>query len=187
MRAAAWMMAVMTIGRWQPLQGAMHAAASAIVSTIVSAIALTFATPAIALEVGDTVRLPAVQLLDGRTVPPEHWAGKPLVVQIWASWCPFCALQNPRLQKLYDSTRGTPLQVLTISIDKDQKDAVGYLRQRGYTFPAAMDTPALRAAIGPRKGLPELYVIDARGKVVQKEVGEMLEEEVAALAKYARP
>nr|WP_254599859.1 TlpA disulfide reductase family protein [Cupriavidus gilardii] len=177
----------MTIGRWQPLQGAMHAAASAIVSTIVSAIALTLATPAIALEVGDTVRLPAVQLLDGRTVPPEHWAGKPLVVQIWASWCPFCALQNPRLQKLYDSTRGTPLQVLTISIDKDQKDAVGYLRQRGYTFPAAMDTPALRAAIGPRKGLPELYVIDAKGKVVQKEVGEMLEEEVAALAKYARP
>ncbi|NSX03689.1 TlpA disulfide reductase family protein [Cupriavidus gilardii] len=165
----------------------MHAAASAIVSTIVSAIALTLATPAIALEVGDTVRLPAVQLLDGRTVPPEHWAGKPLVVQIWASWCPFCALQNPRLQKLYDSTRGTPLQVLTISIDKDQKDAVGYLRQRGYTFPAAMDTPALRAAIGPRKGLPELYVIDAKGKVVQKEVGEMLEEEVAALAKYARP
>jgi hypothetical protein len=45
----------------------MHAAAS----TIVSAIALTFATPAIALEVGDTVRLPAVQLLDGRTV--LHW------------------------------------------------------------------------------------------------------------------
>jgi hypothetical protein len=50
-----------------------------------------------------------------------------------------------------------------------------------------MDTPALRAALGKRKGLPELYVIDAGGKVVQKEVGEMLEEEVAALAKYARP
>jgi sulfur-oxidizing protein SoxX len=41
---------------------------------------------------------------------PSQWAGKPLVVEIWASWCPFCALQNPRLQALYDKTRGTPLR-----------------------------------------------------------------------------
>ncbi|CAG9183495.1 TlpA disulfide reductase family protein [Cupriavidus respiraculi] len=142
---------------------------------------------AVALELGDTVRLPPVQLLDGRTLPPSHWAGKPLVVQVWASWCPYCALQNPRLQKLYESTRGTPLQVLTISIDKTPGEASDYLRQRGYTFPAAMDTPALRAAISGRKGLPELYVIDGNGKVVQKEVGEMLEDDVAALARYARP
>lgn len=149
--------------------------------------ALGWAHLARALEVGDTVRLPAVQLLDGRILPASHWAGKPVIVQVWASWCPFCALQNPRLQKLYESTRGTSLQVLTISIDRQRDDAVAYLRQRGYTFPAAMDTPELRAAIGPRKGLPELYVIDAQGKVAQKEVGEMLEEDVAALSRYARP
>lgn len=142
---------------------------------------------ATALEVGDTVRLPAVQLLDGRTLPPSHWAGKPLVLQVWASWCPYCALQNPRLQKLYESTNGTRLRMLTISIDKTPAEASDYLGQRGYTFPVAMDTPALRAAISGRKGLPELYVIDGNGKVVQKEVGEMLEDDVAALARYARP
>jgi thiol-disulfide isomerase/thioredoxin len=49
-------------------------------------------------EVGDVIHLPDVKLLDGRTVPASQWAGKPLVVEIWASWCPFCALQNPRLQ-----------------------------------------------------------------------------------------
>ncbi len=140
-----------------------------------------------ALEVGDTVRLPDVQLLDGRTVPASHWAGKPVVVEVWASWCPFCTLQNPRLQKLYDAARGTPLQVLTISIDKHPQEAAAYMKSRGYTFPAAMDSDALKRAIGPRKGLPELYVIDARGKVVQKEVGEMLEDDVAALARHARP
>ena len=150
---------------------------------------LAWSGAAAALEVGDTVRLPAVQLLDGRTMTAAQLAGKPLVLEIWASWCPFCALQNPRLQKLYDSAgaaRGG-LGVLAVSIDRDPKDAAAYMAKRGYTFPAAMDTPALRAALGKRKGLPELYVIDANGKVVQKEVGEMLEEEVAALAKYARP
>ncbi|NYH97272.1 TlpA disulfide reductase family protein [Cupriavidus plantarum] len=141
-----------------------------------------------AAEVGDVVTLPAVQLLDGRMVPPSHWAGKPLVIEVWASWCPFCALQNPRLQALYDSTRkgGHPLQVLTISIDKEPKVAADYLKQRGYTFPATMDSPDLRKALGARKGLPELYVLDARGRVVQKELGEMLDEDVAALARYAK-
>jgi thiol-disulfide isomerase/thioredoxin len=48
-----------------------------------------------AAEVGDVIHLPDVKLLDGRTVPASQWAGKPLVVEIWASWCPFCALPRP--------------------------------------------------------------------------------------------
>lgn len=151
--------------------------------------ALAWSGAAAALEVGDTVRLPPVQLLDGRVLTPADLAGRPLVVEVWASWCPFCALQNPRLQKLFESTGGARggLQVLAVSLDKDPRDASTYIAKHSYTFPAAMDTPALRAALGKRRGLPELYVIDAHGKVVQKEVGEMLEEEVAALARYATP
>ncbi len=147
----------------------------------------TAAGGAAALEVGDTVRLPDMQTLDGRTLSAAALAGKPVVVEYWATWCPFCAMQNPRLQKLYERTRGTPLQVLAISIDKDAREAAGYMKKRGYTFPATMDSAALQAVFGKRKGLPELYVIDARGRVVQKEVGEMLEDEVAALERYARP
>jgi thiol-disulfide isomerase/thioredoxin len=145
------------------------------------------AAGAAALEVGDTERLPDVRTLDGRTLGAAALAGKPLVVEYWASWCPFCAMQNPRLQKLHERTRGTPLEVLTISIDKDPREAADYMKKRGYTFPATMDSPALQAVFGKRKGLPELYVIDARGRVVQKEVGEMLEDDVAALERYARP
>ncbi|SPR98613.1 TlpA disulfide reductase family protein [Cupriavidus taiwanensis] len=145
------------------------------------------AAGAAALEVGDTVRLPELRTLDGRTLSAAALAGKPLVVEYWATWCPFCAMQNPRLQKLYERTRGTPLQVLAISIDKDPREAADYMKKRGYTFPATMDSAALQAVFGKRKGLPELYVIDARGRVVQKEVGEMLEDEVAALERYAKP
>lgn len=144
------------------------------------------ASKAAAAEVGDIIALPMVQLLDGRSVPPSQWAGKPLVIEVWASWCPFCALQNPRLQALYERTHEAGLQVLTISIDKEPKVAADYLKQRGYTFPATMDSPALRNALGPRKGLPELYVLDGHGRVVQKELGEMLDDDVAALARYAK-
>lgn len=139
------------------------------------------------VEVGDVVTMPDVQLLDGTRVPGSAWRGHPVIIETWASWCPFCALQNPRLQKLADATRGTDLRILTISIDANPQLAKDYVAKRNFTFPVAMETDALCAATGPRKGLPELLVIDANGRVVRKEVGEMLEDDVADLAQYAHP
>lgn len=139
------------------------------------------------VEVGDVVTMPDVQLLDGTRVPGSAWRGHPVIIETWASWCPFCALQNPRLQKLADATRGTDLRILTISIDANPQLAKDYVAKRNFTFPVAMETDALCAATGPRKGLPELLVLDANGRVVRKEVGEMLEDDVADLAQYAHP
>jgi len=147
--------------------------------------AAQFANHAQAVEVGDVVALPDLQLLDGTRVPGDAWRGHPVIIATWASWCPFCALQNSRLQKLYDATRGTDLRILTISIDANPQLAKDYVAKRNFTFPVAMETDALCAATGPRKGLPELLVLDAKGRVVRKEVGEMLEDDVADLARYA--
>lgn len=140
-----------------------------------------------AVEVGDVVTMPDVQLLDGTRVPGNAWRGHPVIIATWASWCPFCALQNPRLQKLHDATRNTDLRILTISIDANPQLAKDYVAKRNFTFPVTMETDALCAATGPRKGLPELLVLDANGRVVRKEVGEMLEDDVADLAQYAHP
>lgn len=141
--------------------------------------------PAHAVEVGDRVVLPSLTLLDGRTVPASALNGHTVIVEYWASWCPFCAQQNPPLQKLYDATRGKPLQIVTLSIDKTPKEAIDYVRAHGYTFPAGMDNAAWQAALGKRRGLPELYVIGRDGRVLRKEIGELFPEDVAALADYA--
>jgi hypothetical protein len=62
---------------------------------------------------------------------------------------------------------------------------VAYLKQRGYTFPRRwIPTPC--AGLRQAQGLPELYVLDGQGRVVQKEVGEMLDDDVAALARYGK-
>ncbi|MBE3034300.1 MAG: TlpA family protein disulfide reductase [Actinobacteria bacterium] len=159
-------------------------AAQRFVMGLVAAVVLA-AGAAHAVEVGDVVSLPEVQLLDGTRVPGDAWRGHPVIIATWASWCPFCALQNPRLQKLYDATRGSDLRILTISIDANPQLAKDYVAKRNFTFPVTMETDALCAATGPRKGLPELLVLDAKGRVVRKEVGEMLEDDVADLARYA--
>jgi thiol-disulfide isomerase/thioredoxin len=123
-------------------------------------------------------------LVDGTTLPAAALAGKPVVVEFWASWCPFCKKQNPAIERLHRAG-GDQLKVLTFSIDKTEQAARDYLRQHGYTFPAAMAGAQSDAWFGPRRGLPVVHVVDAAGRVVFTEAGEMFEEDVAALMRFA--
>ncbi|VVE14938.1 TlpA family protein disulfide reductase [Pandoraea terrigena] len=156
-----------------------------VLAAVLGAGVMAAAWPAQALEVGDTVMLPSLTLLDGKTLPASAFKDRTVIVEYWASWCPFCAQQNPHVQKLYEATRGKPIQIVTLSIDKQPQEAIDYLKTHGYTFPAGMESDAWRTALGKRRGLPELYVIGRNGKVLRKEVGEMFGEDVAALADYA--
>ena len=143
-------------------------------------------TPALAAATGDRVKWRDVTLLDGRTFPASALTGQVVVVEIWASWCPFCGQQNPLLQQLYDAQGGRGLEFLTFSIDREPAKARAYMREHGYTFPAAMATAQSNKWFGPRKGLPELYVVDRGGRIVFKEANEMFPEDVRALAGFAR-
>ena len=89
-------------------------------------------------EVGSVVAWRDVTLLDGRTLKAAELSGKPVVVQIWASWCPFCGAQNPHMQKLHDAYVNRGLTVLAFSIDRTEQAAKDYLAKHGYTFNVAM-------------------------------------------------
>ena len=149
--------------------------------------AALFAPAAVALSVGDRVEWRDVVLLDGTTLPASRLAGRPVVVELWASWCPFCKNQNPRLEALWREHGGRGLEFVTFSIDKDPAKARAYMAQHGYTFPAAMADAEVMRTFGARKGLPLLYVVGADGRVLQFEASEMFDEDVRALARHARP
>ena len=84
---------------------------------------------------------------------------KVLVLEFWASWCPFCAKQNPHIEALYRAHRTQGLEVLAVSIDKSDQAAADYLKSRGYTLPATMINPAYVRIFRLRRGLPQTYVI----------------------------
>ena len=133
---------------------------------------------------GSRIDLPPVRLLDGRQIEPAHWRGKVLVVELWASWCPFCARQNPEIDKLHRAHAASGLEVLALSIDRKSEDAARYLRERGYAFHAAMLDAKWEAALGRPKGLPIVWVIGRSGRLEQLEIGEMFPEDVAELARW---
>ena len=132
------------------------------------------------------VRWSDITLVDGTLLKATELEGRTVVVEFWASWCPFCAKQNPYIEQLHRS-RSDSLRVLTFSIDTSPQLAQAYLLRHGYTFPAAMAGKQSDRWFGPRRGLPVVHVVDARGRIVFSEAGEMFEEDIAGLARLATP
>ena len=126
-----------------------------------------------------------IALIDGRVVRADELRAQAVVVELWATWCPFCRKQNPYLQKLHETAGGRGLMVLTFTIDDDVKRIRDYQRKYGHTFAAAPMTPQVERWFGKRRSLPEIYVIDRGGRMVLREEGEMFPEDVAALARFA--
>jgi len=139
-----------------------------------------------AIEIGQTLPLEKIQTLDGAYFEIPKNNTKNTLIQLWASWCPFCKRQNTYLEKFSQQISPGSMNILTISIDKTPAIAKEYMRQNQYSFPAAMMTAELNQAIGKIRGIPVLLILDAKNKLIYKEVGEVFEEDYAELIKYAR-
>ncbi len=135
-------------------------------------------------RVGSPLALPPITLFDGQRFEPQQAQGKVLVLYWWASWCPFCALQSPHMEKLWQVGRDRGLQMLALSIDKQAEDATAYLAKRGYTFPAGMFTPAVARVLPKPKGLPVTVVRGRDGRVVMAEAGQLFPEDVEQIAQW---
>ena len=154
-----------------------------IVATLTGGMALPDAAFA-AWDKGQAVVLPSLALLDGTVLDVSDLRGKVVVVEFWASWCPFCAKQNPLIEAIYREHRARGLEVVAVSIDKSRKAAEDYLRTHRYTFKVGMINRAYEAIFRLRKGLPQTYVIGRDGRVAKFDMGEMFDEDVKAIAQY---
>ncbi len=131
-------------------------------------------------RVGDLLKVPPIRLLSDVNFQHER---QPLLLYWWSSTCPFCALQSPSMQALWQAQKNRGLRMLALSIDKKPEDARAYLQKRGYTFPSAWASPAWRQQFPKPKGLPITLLMDRQHKVLLAEKGQMFAEDVEAIAR----
>ncbi len=107
----------------------------------------------------------------GKPVNKENWAGKVVLVNFWATWCPPCREEIPELLELKKEYKDQ-LEIVGISEDDDPPESVSkFARQKGMTYPIVMATPELIEAYGGVPALPTSFLIDTQGRVVQKHSG----------------
>ena len=110
---------------------------------------------------------------DGKPVRLADFKGKPLLVNLWASWCAPCVKELPTLDQL---ARTGGVQVLAVSQDDGpHASVVAFLQaHRIATLKPYQDSKmALSSALGPDTVLPTSILIDANGKEVWRYVGDL--------------
>jgi thiol-disulfide isomerase/thioredoxin len=98
----------------------------------------------------------------------DEYRGQPLILHLWASWCPPCRQELPSLAAWQHAHSG--VVVLPVSVDESSADAVDFLRARHIDLPLLLSDPDQAAALGVRV-LPTSFLIDAHGTIRARLVG----------------
>jgi thiol-disulfide isomerase/thioredoxin len=99
--------------------------------------------------------------------------GKVVLVNFWATWCPYCRHEMPAMQTFYQANKAEGFEIVAYSLDKTQTEADDYLRKEGYTFPAPLASQAVTDGFGGVPRMPLSFVIDRNGIVRHKISGQV--------------
>lgn len=133
--------------------------------------------------VGDRIPAFDTELLDGRTLAAKALAGRPVLVVVWASWCPTCRKELPELQKLYDRHKDAGFEILALSIDAGHIEAEDFWQEHRYTFPVAMRTPRHAEIFGASRTPPRFFLIGRDGRLAFRHVGAIGYQQLEAALK----
>ncbi|MBZ0106229.1 MAG: TlpA family protein disulfide reductase [Sulfuricella denitrificans] len=114
-----------------------------------------------------------VRLLDGRMVSMEQLRGKVVLVNFWATWCPYCRHEMPAMEAFYADYRGRGFEILALSQDDDASAVMDFMTREGYHFPVAMADASIGPALGGVSRLPTSFVIDRSGVVRHRISGQV--------------
>jgi len=112
-------------------------------------------------------------LLDGRQTSLETLRGKVVLVNFWATWCPYCRHEMPDMERFYQDYRGRGFEILALAQDEDSETVRQFMAKEGYPFPVAMAQAEQAAALGGVSRLPTSFIIDKQGRVRHKVSGQV--------------
>lgn len=105
-------------------------------------------------------------------------SGQPHLVNIFASWCVPCIAEAPQLKKIADA--GVP--VVGIAVRDKPENLQRFLARAGNPFRAigADDASQVMMAMGS-SGVPESFVVDGKGRILQQQIGQINPQDVAGI------
>jgi thiol-disulfide isomerase/thioredoxin len=118
--------------------------------------------------------LPAITLqgMDGRETPLATFEGKPVVINLWATWCPPCLREMPVLMR--GQREHTDIHYVFVNQGETAAQVKAYLTQHGLPLQhVLLDPKGKVAAAYGAAAYPTTVFIDARGRLVERRMGEL--------------
>ena len=152
---------------------------SYIAQDLTSAVSVTTAAKKAELKTADFTVYDA----SGNKHKLSDYAGKPIIINLWATWCPPCKRELPHFEKYYKQY-GDKIQFLMIDVWEEksiQNDVKKFISDNGYTFPVFYDYDSSADAAYGMGAIPVTIVINSSGELVEQHLGSMEEYELKAL------
>lgn len=111
------------------------------------------------------------------TIALADFAGEPLVLNFWASWCVPCRTEMPAYQQVFDEV-GDRVRFLGVNVRDRRDDGLAFAADAGVRYPSIFDPQATMTADYDVFGLPTTIFIDERGRIVAQRTGELSAEDL---------
>ena len=111
--------------------------------------------------------------------------GKPVIVNVWASWCSPCRTETPLLERTWKAHKNDVV-ILGVGSKDVPSNLVAFMNEFGVSYPNVFDSSGeIRARLGLR-GFPTTYVFGADGRLRTTIVGGLTEQRLAAVLEDLR-
>jgi len=106
----------------------------------------------------------------GQKVALSDYAGRPLIVNFFASWCEPCQQETPLLARFYRTEHG---RVAIVGLDENDVigSATSFTRKEGVGYPVGFDPEVIAASAYGVAGLPQTFFLNAKHRIVDRIFG----------------
>lgn len=128
----------------------------------------------------------ALPALTGETISLSDYAGKPVLINFWATWCVPCRIEMPAIQRVFEERDGA-LVVLAVNLEETQRVIQPFVDELGLTFFILLDSDGLVTWQYDVLGLPTSVFVTPEGTIYRRYIGPMdetfIEETLAQIEK----
>lgn len=107
---------------------------------------------------------------DGKTISLSDFKGKYVVLDFWATWCPDCRADVPRLKEIHKAFASNKVAFFSVSFDTDKDKWTSYIRDNGMNWAHGSELKKWKettvSSLYQVKWIPSVYLIDPDGKVL---------------------
>jgi cytochrome c biogenesis protein CcmG/thiol:disulfide interchange protein DsbE len=120
----------------------------------------------------------------GAPMSLDSLRGRPVVVNFWATWCVPCFQEHAALSSAAQALRD--VQFVGVVYEDEEARTRAFLQERPSAYPSLLDADGRTAIAYGVFGVPETFFIDRTGRIVEKYVGPLDQETIAALVAKAK-
>ncbi|MBF0291877.1 MAG: TlpA family protein disulfide reductase [Nitrospinae bacterium] len=112
----------------------------------------------------------------GKQVSLASLAGKPAMINFWATWCAPCVKELPELERIHNLYKERGLEVILFNLQEKADVVKKHIEEHGYTMTSMLDEKGEMAEKYQVFGLPTTFFVDKAGMIRKTHMGELTKE-----------